>query len=81
MKNLDISKSNHKKDIVYLKAILNEHDIIHCLNRLDSPIAELSVLAFTIAKVFAGVFSILLASFLLSKKILSAVCNTRPLLF
>ena len=52
-KNLDISKSKHKKDIVYLKAILNEHDIIHCLNRLDStPIAELSVLAFTIAKGF-----------------------------
>ena len=69
-KNLDISKSKHKKDIVYLKAILNEHDIIHCLNRLDStPIAELSVLAFTIAKGFRwSFFYILLASFLLSIK-------------
>ena len=57
-KNLDISKSKHKKDIVYLKAILNEHDIIHCLNKLDStPVAELSVLALLLPKVFAGVFS------------------------
>lgn len=69
-KNLDFSKAKHKKDIVYLKAILNEHDIIHCLNRLDStPIAELSVLAFTIAKGFRwSFFYILLASFLLSIK-------------
>jgi len=53
-----------------LKAILNEHDIIHCLNKLDStPIAELSVLAFTIAKGFRwSFFYILLASFLLSIK-------------
>ena len=70
-KNLDISKSKHKKDIVYLKAILNEHDIIHCLNRLDStPIAELSVLGFYYCqRSFRwSFFYILLASFLLSIK-------------
>jgi len=67
-KNLDISKTKYKKDKVYLKALLNEHDIIHCLNRLDStPIAELSVLAFTIAKGFRwSFFYICLSSFLLS---------------
>lgn len=69
-KNLDISKTKHKKDKIYLKALLNEHDIIHCVNKLDStPIAELSVLAFTIAKGFRwSFFYILLASFLLSIK-------------
>ena len=69
-KNLDLSKPDHTKDIVYLRAILNEHDIIHCLNKLDStPVAELSVLAFTIAKGFRwSFFYILVASFLLSIK-------------
>ena len=48
--------------------MLNEHDLIHCLNKLDStPIAELSVLAFTIAKGFRwSFFYICLSSILLS---------------
>ena len=69
-KNLDLSKTDRTKDMVYLRAILNEHDIIHCLNKLDStPVAELSVLAFTIAKGFRwSFFYILVASFLVSIK-------------
>ena len=34
-KNLNISKTKHKKDIAYMKGTLNEHDIIHCINKLD----------------------------------------------
>ena len=48
-KNLNISKTKHKKDVAYMKGTLNEHDLIHCLNKLDStPLAEVSVLALSL---------------------------------
>ena len=56
-KNFNLSKTKGKKRIAFLQGMLNEHDLIHCLNRLDStPIAELSVLAFSIAKGFRWSF-------------------------
>jgi len=69
-KNLNISKTKHKKDVAYMKGTLNEHDIIHCINKLDStPLAEVSVLAFTIAKGFRySFFYILLASVFMAFK-------------
>ena len=67
-KNFNLSKTKGKKRIAFLQGVLNEHDLVHCLNRLDStPIAELSVLAFTIAKGFRwSFFYICMASLLLS---------------
>ena len=67
-KNFNLSKTKGKKRIAFLQGMLNEHDLIHCLNRLDStPIAELSVLAFSIAKGFRwSFFYIFLSSIFLS---------------
>ena len=69
-KNFDISQTKGKKNIAFMKGLLNEHDIIHCVNKLDStPLAEVSVLGFTLAKGFRlSFFYICLASVLLALK-------------
>ena len=69
-KNYDLSQIKGKKNIKYMKGVLNEHDVIHCVNNLDStPLAELSVLAFTLAKEFRwSFFYICLASIFLAFK-------------
>ena len=69
-KNFNISQTKGKKNIAFMKGLLNEHDLIHCVNKLDStPLAEVSVLAFTIAKGFRwSFFYILLASIFMSFK-------------
>ena len=69
-KNFDISQTKGKKNITFMKGLLNEHDLIHCVNKLDStPLAEVSVLAFAIAKGFRwSFFYILLASVFMSFK-------------
>ena len=69
-KNFNISQTKGKNNITYMKGVLNEHDIIHCVNKLDStPLAEVSVLAFTLAKGFRwSFFYICLASLFLALK-------------
>jgi|TARA_R100000482_G_C5091345_1_gene130956 ubiquinone biosynthesis protein Coq4 len=69
-KNFNISQTKGKKNIAFMKGLLNEHDLIHCVNKLDStPLAEVSVLAFAMAKGFRwSFFYILLASVFMSFK-------------
>lgn len=69
-KNYNLSQIKGKKNIIYMQGVLNEHDVIHCLNKLDStPLAEVSVLAFTLGKEFRwSFFLILLSSFFISFK-------------
>ena len=69
-KNFNLAQTKGKKNIAFMKGLLNEHDVIHCVNKLDStPLAEVSVLAFTIAKGFRwSFFFICIASVLLAIK-------------
>lgn len=69
-KNYNLSQIKGKKNITYMQGVLNEHDIIHCVNKLDStPLAEVSVLAFTLGKEFRwSFFVICLASLFLAFK-------------
>jgi len=68
--NYNLSQIKGKKNITYLQGVLNQHDIIHCINKLDStPLAEVSVLAFTLGKEFRwSFFYICLASLFLAFK-------------
>ena len=69
-KNYKISQTKGKKNIKYVQGFINEHDLIHCVNNLDStPLAEISVLAFTLGKEFRwSFFFILLSSWLMAFK-------------
>lgn len=69
-KNYNISQTKGKKNIKYIQGFINEHDLIHCVNKLDStPLAEISVLAFTLGKEFRwSFFFILLSSWLMAFK-------------
>ena len=69
-KNYNLSQIKGKKNIIYMQGVLNEHDIIHCVNKLDStPLAEVSVLSFTLGKEFRWSFFIIcLASLFLAFK-------------
>ena len=46
-----LSQTKGKRNITFMKELLNEHDLIHCVNKLDSTPSEVSVLALLLQRI------------------------------